>query len=94
MPHTHLLQMCKFDAHALAQRLQPLGPERRREVVLAARPEFGKAKHRARLMEIVRTGNAGCLWQADHIIPVKDGGGECGLVRFPFLGRYLTATSR
>lgn len=73
--------MCKFDAHALAQRLQPLSAERRRETVLEAWPAFRKARHQRRLDEIVRTAHAGSLWQADHIIAVKDGGGECGLVR-------------
>ena len=44
---------------------------------------------------IARAPRAGNLWQADHIVPVAEGGGECGLENFRTLcdGCHRRATS-
>ena len=40
---------------------------------------FLKEKNISLKRKIWRRKNGGGLWDADHIIPVKDGGGQCGL---------------
>lgn len=61
-----ICQLCKRDCLALRKKLNTMpGPERMEE---AAR--LGIPKHRAYRKS---------LWDVDHIIPVSEGGGSCGL---------------
>ena len=52
--------------------------ERRAEAVLRAVPGFAGAP--AALRRLVAEPSAGAVWHADHLVPVAQGGGECGLL--------------
>ena len=70
-------QACGLDAHALYRRLKALAPPERFQVLLNApgfAPKGGRAKDR-RLEDCVE----GDYWQADHVLPVVEGGGCCSL---------------
>jgi hypothetical protein len=68
-------QLCHLDTHNLLQALlaEPSVPERMR--LLEAVGTFGER----RVCAIAARPRAGDLWQADHIVPVSEGGG--GAVR-------------
>ena len=95
-------QSCGLDCDALLARLlaEPSVPERVRALESARGPraeEKGGALcfSSARAAAIARAPRAGDLWQADHIVPVAEGGGECGLENFRTLcdGCHRRATS-
>lgn len=69
---------CDLDAHALYRRVRALTPPERYQVLLAT-PGFAPRGKRDRRTET-------CLecdyWQADHMIPVAEGGGCCSLDNF------------
>ncbi|KAH8088757.1 annealing helicase [Aureococcus anophagefferens] len=70
-------QACGLDAHALYRRIKALAPPERFQVLLNApgfAPKGGRAKDR-RLEDCVE----GDYWQADHVLPVVEGGGCCSL---------------
>ena len=74
---------CGLDCGALSERLRGLkgaaqAPTHRR-VLLSAAPRFRLPAHAGRLRQLLATCHAGALWQADHITPVCEGGGLCGL---------------
>ena len=93
-------QACGLDCDALLSRLvaEPSVPERAR-MLEAARGEKGNPTSpcfsSARAAAIARAPRAGDLWQADHIVPVAEGGGECGLENFRTLcdGCHRRATT-
>jgi 5-methylcytosine-specific restriction endonuclease McrA len=93
-------QACGLDCDALLSRLvaEPSVPERER-MLEAARGEKGNPTSpcfsSARAAAIARAPRAGDLWQADHIVPVAEGGGECGLENFRTLcdGCHRRATT-
>ena len=71
-------RLCGLDASALAKRLAVMTSRRaRREACLAVCPRFGEAGGGALLEALVRTAWEGCAWHFDHVVAVKDGGGEC-----------------
>ena len=92
-------QSCGLDCDALLARLlaEPSVPERARALESARGPRAGGALcfSSARAAAIARAPRAGDLWQADHIVPVAEGGGECGLENFRTLcdGCHRRATS-
>ena len=97
-----MCQSCGLDCDALLARLlaEPSVPERVRALSSARGPraeEKGGALcfSSARAAAIARAPRAGDLWQADHIVPVAEGGGECGLENFRTLcdGCHRRATS-
>ena len=70
-------QACGLDAHALYRRLKALAPPERFQVLLNTpgfAPKGGRTKDR-RLEDCVE----GDYWQADHVLPVVEGGGCCSL---------------
>ncbi len=61
-------------------RIRPLPPAQRTAVLRAAAGgRFAQPEHAARLARLAESGNDGALWQADHVVPVSEGGGLCGL---------------
>lgn len=58
--------VCRTDTVAVLAELRRLAPKARKRAVDA----LGYAAHRVKI---------GSLWDADHIRPVAQGGGECGL---------------
>ena len=50
--------------------------ERRAKAVLRAVPGFAEAP--AALRRLVAAPSAGAVWHVDHLVPVAQGGGECG----------------
>ena len=95
-------QSCGLDCDALLARLlaEPSVPERVRALESARGPAPRRrvgpsASPPARAAAIARAPRAGDLWQADHIVPVAEGGGECGLENFRTLcdGCHRRATS-
>jgi len=69
---------CGLDAHALYRRVKALTPPERFQVLMAT-PGFAPRGKKDRRLDT-------CLecdyWQADHIIPVAEGGGCCSLDNF------------
>ena len=53
--------------------------ERRRALVLALAPSFGLRGAAAALTKLVEAPVEGNAWHADHVVAVRDGGGEGGL---------------
>lgn len=83
-----ICQLCRLDAHALYERVRALTPPERYQVLLASRfvPKGAvlddpKEEH---------------FWQADHILAVAEGGGQCSLANFRTLCTpcHLTETAR
>lgn len=72
--------MCKLDTKRLHTQLRALESADDRRAVLLKTP----FKHLppARIGAIVERPTLGALWQADHIVAVADGGGECDLSNF------------
>ena len=69
---------CGLDAHALYRRVKALTPPERFQVLMAT-PGFAPRGKKDRRLDT-------CLecdyWQADHIVPVAEGGGCCSLDNF------------
>ena len=66
-----ICQMCKIDTKKIAKEALQLRTEEK---------EIFLKKHSISLKrKIWKRKHGGGLWDADHIIPVKDGGGSCGL---------------
>ena len=70
-------QLCHLDAHALFLRIKSLPPAQRLSALCNAGfklPSSSKALER-----LLHEPKEGFFWQADHIQPVAEGGGGCGL---------------
>jgi 5-methylcytosine-specific restriction protein A len=65
--------ICGIDTKVIARKLLelPIGSEEREKILTDHRISHTR--------KIKPRKNGGGLWDADHIIPVKDGGGQCGL---------------
>ena len=66
-----ICSICNIDTKEIAKQLLELKGDELNEMM----KEYNIHKKR----KITPKRNGGGLWDADHIIPVKDGGGECGL---------------
>ena len=77
-------QACGLDCDALLSKLiaEPSVPERARMLENAGGTLPFPCFSSARAAAVARAPRAGDLWQADHIVPVAEGGGECGLENF------------
>jgi 5-methylcytosine-specific restriction enzyme A len=79
--------LCQVDTVAIGRRLARL-PRARRKLEMA---ELGWPAHRR-----ITVGYG--LWDADHVVPVVEGGGECGLDNYrtlcPVCHRRVTAELR
>lgn len=70
-------QLCGIDGHALFTRIRALEPSERLNALCNANWKLPKsAKALDRLLHEPKEGD---FWQADHILPVAQGGGGCGL---------------
>lgn len=68
---------CGIDAHALYTRIYALHPAERLNALINASwklPKTPKALER-----LLHNPKEGHFWEADHIVPVAEGGGACGL---------------
>uniref|UniRef100_A0A6U3UVT8 HNH domain-containing protein n=1 Tax=Ditylum brightwellii TaxID=49249 RepID=A0A6U3UVT8_9STRA len=68
---------CGIDAHALYLRISALQPAERLNALCNANwnlPKSGPALER-----ILQNPKEGDFWQADHVVAVAEGGGDCGL---------------
>lgn len=72
--------MCKLDTKELYDRLRALDSRDDRRAALLKTPFRNLPP--ARIGSIVQTPKFGALWQADHIVAVSEGGGECDLSNF------------
>lgn len=70
-------QKCGIDANALYLRIQSLQPAERLNALIHANWYIPKGKKA--LDKLLQHPKEGDFWQADHIIPVAEGGGSCGL---------------
>eukprot|EP00759_Apiculatamorpha_spiralis_P021195 PhF_6_TR26185/c0_g1_i2/m.37228 len=70
-------RQCNVDCVALGTKLNEVPRSQREGIVLSYCPEAARYPHILKLMAYGLT--QGSLWQADHIVPVKGGGGCCGL---------------
>jgi 5-methylcytosine-specific restriction endonuclease McrA len=75
-------QQCGFDAHAFFRRLHALTTEQERLQALMSSPY---SVDTARLKRMLLHPKEGDFWEADHIIPVAEGGGESDLANFQTL---------
>ena len=75
-------QLCGFDAHQLFQRIAALPTEQDRLQVLMGSPYSTLS---ARMKRMLTAPKEGDFWEADHIIPVAEGGGETSLDNFQTL---------
>ncbi|CAL6287195.1 unnamed protein product [Bathycoccus prasinos] len=66
-------EKCKLDCHALVSRIKCLKPHQRLPIIESLAPQFT----RAQTDKLARDAYEGSAWEADHILAVKDGGGEC-----------------
>lgn len=78
--------VCKLDCRELCMALQVIrkGPqgwkERREETLRRMAPSFfGKGASKKTRERLLVTAQEGWAWQADHVIPVHLGGGECSV---------------
>lgn len=70
-------RLCNIDAQALYTRISALEPAERLSALCNANWKLPKsAKALERLLQCPKEGD---FWQADHIRPVAEGGGDCGL---------------
>ncbi|XP_068735880.1 uncharacterized protein [Montipora capricornis] len=69
-------QLCSLDAHSLYLSVKALHV-RDRAAYLAQTPYASLPQQM--LKKMVMEPKEGMFWEADHIIPVSEGGGECGL---------------
>ena len=63
--------LCNRDMHALYQRYCRLSPADRVQECMSIELTMNDS--------LLQTPNEGMFWQADHILPVSEGGGECTL---------------
>ena len=70
-------QKCGLDAHALFRRIEALHPSERLSVLCDLNWNLPRA--RVSLERLLQDPKEGDFWQADHIIPVAEGGGSCDL---------------
>ena len=70
-------QKCGIDANALYLRIQSLQPAERLNALIHVNWYIPKGKKA--LDKLLQHPKEGDFWQADHIIPVAEGGGSCGL---------------
>ena len=68
---------CRRNAHALYTRLFGLQPSERLNVL--AHANWGLPKSSTALERLLQHPTEGDFWQADHIVPVIEGGGGCDL---------------
>lgn len=84
--------ICGLDTKELAKQLSQLGQSDPARDVLLKQNRI----HSTRKIKLKKYG--GGLWDADHIVPVKKGGGECGLENIRTLciqcHKVITASSR
>ena len=66
-------EKCHLDCHALVSRIKCLKPHQRLPIIESLAPQFTRAQKD----KLARDAYEGSAWEADHIIAVKDGGGEC-----------------
>ncbi|KAL9962458.1 hypothetical protein ACROYT_G031562 [Oculina patagonica] len=71
-----ICQLCQLDAHTLYQNITALNV-RDRPAFLAQTPYSSLPQQT--LKKMVMDPKEGMFWEADHITPVSEGGGECGL---------------
>ncbi|MES1922208.1 hypothetical protein MHBO_003719 [Bonamia ostreae] len=78
-------QKCGINLRALYLRLKPLKPTQREKLLLKVK-SFSVLK-KERVLEICgkKRFSEGLLWQADHIVPVQFGGGNCPIENFQTL---------
>jgi hypothetical protein len=69
--------LCKLDAHAVFKRYKRLDPSDRVQELM--RLSFPLPAKLAGARGILHDPKEGDFWQADHILPVSEGGGECTL---------------
>ena len=69
--------LCKLDAHAVFKRFKRLHPSDRVQELM--RLSFPLPTKLAGSGGILHDPKEGDFWQADHILPVSEGGGECTL---------------
>eukprot|EP00850_Spirogloea_muscicola_P002849 SM000011S19027 [mRNA] locus=s11:399749:406722:- [translate_table: standard] len=70
--------LCHLDCHSLVVSLKGMKCEvLRREAVLQQAPAFASCPHL--LEKLVESPEEGRAWHADHILPVSEGGGQCGV---------------
>lgn len=74
-----ICQICAIDAHALFEQVTSANPETRKSV-LESTP-FVKLPINI-LNRMVKNPKPGLFWEADHITPVVEGGGQCGLENY------------
>eukprot|EP00056_Hartaetosiga_gracilis_P007950 m.114128 g.114128 ORF g.114128 m.114128 type:complete len:1223 (-) comp12812_c0_seq1:69-3737(-) len=73
-------QLCGLNTHELFQRIRAIDkPEHRRKVLCSTRFQFMKT---TRIASIAQRPSEGDFWQADHINPVCEGGGESDISNF------------
>ena len=77
-----MCQLCGFDAHAFYRRILALPTEQARLQALMASP-YSTASER--LKRMLTNPKEGDFWEADHIVPVAEGGGETSLNNFQTL---------
>lgn len=70
-------QKCGIDANALFIRIQSLKSAERLNALINANWHLPKTKKA--LDRLLQNPKEGDFWQADHIVPVAEGGGSCGL---------------
>eukprot|EP00850_Spirogloea_muscicola_P004277 SM000018S03642 [mRNA] locus=s18:505658:512598:+ [translate_table: standard] len=70
--------LCHLDSHSLVVSLKGIKCKiLRREAVLQQAPAFASCPHL--LEKLVESPEDGRAWHADHILPVSEGGGQCGV---------------
>ncbi|CAG9466200.1 unnamed protein product [Pedinophyceae sp. YPF-701] len=78
-------RLCGTNCRDLVSRLQGITryshptdwKERRRQVVKRVAPRFLTMRSKKRLENLLEKAVEGNAWEADHIVPVYEGGGEC-----------------
>ena len=77
-----ICQLCHFDAHAFYKRIAALPSEHERMQALMASPYSTASERLKRMLTAPKEGD---FWEADHIVPVAEGGGETCLDNFQTL---------
>lgn len=72
-------QLCGLDAHALFERVRALAPPERLAELKRAGFSFGAGRKAGAILAAPKEGD---LWQADHEVPVAEGGGACAIFNF------------
>lgn len=80
-------EKCHLDCHALVSRIKCLKPHQRIPIVEQLAPRFTRAQKD----KLARDAYEGSAWEADHILAVKDGGGECTIENMRTLCRKCHA---